>query len=312
MTLSISLLGTTHVFSPVTGNTSANLITVSGSLVVVLWAGNSSTTTVPSAGPTITDNLGAHLTWTRRVWEYRGGTFTADGQAAIFTAPVVTGHSPTQVTVTNNATGANTASEMAVFSVTDSNGLTPGIGVTSQGGQSAGTTVPMAYTAAVTGSKGFAAMCDWDVKGGYAAGTGTTLQDGGTVSTSIGFALVTQTGTGTASSTTTLNATMSTASSNVQWAALEVTPGGTGSSGGVESYLDSLRTTRDAIALNLGTDTTFGSLQLRVLSDSDLACVAMVMKALVDKGLMTAADFTAAQSAVITEAATWQPLPPLA
>lgn len=315
MTLSLTLQSFTSAFSPVTAVNSNNFITTSGSLVVVLWAGNSSTATVPTSGPTITDNLGVHLNWTRRVYEYRGSTFTADGQAAIFTAPVITGSGTggMNLTVTNNATGFSTAARLDVFTVTDSNGLTPGIGTASQGGQSTGTGIPMAYTAAVTGSKGFGVVCDWDVKGSYTAGTGTTLQDGGTVSTSIGFANVTQTGTGTATSTTTLNVTIGGgASTNIQWAALEITPGGTGSSGGVESYLNTLRNTRDAIALDLGTDTTLGSVQMRALSDADLTCVAMVMKALVDKGLMTASDFTTAMAATVAEGTGWLNLSPLA
>lgn len=78
----------------------------------------------------------------------------------------------------------------------------------------------------------------------------------------------------------------------------------------VRAYWGSLRNTRNTIAQLLGTDIRGADTQVRAVSGADLATVAIVMKALVDKGLISNAELDAARDAALAELwDTEQPLP---
>jgi hypothetical protein len=194
--------------------TTASFTPPANSLLVVLWSGD--TQTIGTA-PTITDNLGAHLTYTLAQWQS-----TVSGQAAIWTAPVGSSAAMT-VTVTNNDTGTFKDAALKVAVLTD--GGQPTVGTSSKGTGPTSTTIPMAYTATVTGSWGFAVISDWDAAATQSGGTGTTLISTGTTSDINWGQFRRTTADGVASSTTTINATYSVASGgHAQWVAVEILP----------------------------------------------------------------------------------------
>lgn len=201
--------------------TTASFTPPAASLLVLLWSadeqsGGGSTT------PTITDNLGAHLTYTLRQWKANGqGLPAVNGQAAIWTAPVTTSAAMT-VTVTDNSVGTSGESGLRILVLTNG-GVLPTVGTSTKGGQSSGTAVPMAFTATQTGSWGFSAVCDWDATATETAGTGTTKIDSGLAGTGITYGFYRRTSAdGTSGVATTLNATLSVASANLAWATVEI------------------------------------------------------------------------------------------
>lgn len=77
----------------------------------------------------------------------------------------------------------------------------------------------------------------------------------------------------------------------------------------VRQYWNALRATRNTLALRLGIDLTASSKELRATSGSDLAAVAIVIKALTDKGVISDAELQAAQQAALADA--WDDEPQL-
>ena len=219
--MALAIDGSSPVLVSVSTNvgTSASFTPPANSLLVILWAANTPLTTVPSA-PSITDSLGAHLTYTQQQYERRASTFTCDGEAAIWTAPVATSAAMT-ISVTSNAGGAPDHA-FRILVLTDTS--QPTVGASSKNGQSSGTAVPMAFTATQTGSWGFAALCDWSQVGVETAGAGTTLINSANSATSqISFGFFRRTtADGVSSSATTVNGTLPATSANVQWCAVEI------------------------------------------------------------------------------------------
>lgn len=66
-------------------------------------------------------------------------------------------------------------------------------------------------------------------------------------------------------------------------------------------YWNALRSTRNAIALRMGVDASGVPKDIRALANANLATVAVVIKALTDKGVITDADLTAARDAAIAD-----------
>lgn len=199
-----------------------------GSILVVAFSGNSTGGSNPSQ-PSITDNLGSHLTYTpvptggpRPGWWSRAdGSPTIDGQCAMWTAPVATGAAMT-VTVTNNA-GSNEAA-VRVWVITGQDPTTP-IGDVGKAGSSSASSVAQSYTGQATSGQGFGVICDWDAKGAETAGTGCTLDDTGSVGGQFSYAFVRRTvDDDTLGSTNSLNSTLPGTSTNLSWVWVELLP----------------------------------------------------------------------------------------
>jgi hypothetical protein len=77
----------------------------------------------------------------------------------------------------------------------------------------------------------------------------------------------------------------------------------------VRQYWNSLVATRNTVALRLGVSVPDTQKTARALANADLALVAVVCKAIVDKGLLTDADLQAARDAAIAD--TWNDEPDL-
>lgn len=75
-------------------------------------------------------------------------------------------------------------------------------------------------------------------------------------------------------------------------------------------FFDQLKATRDAVGLIMGVDSRTSSKELRALANSDLVGAAAVFKALLDKGVLTDADVSAAiGGAVSGDGSFWDPEP---
>lgn len=230
--------------------TTASFTPPANSLLVVLWAGDIGGGITPGTAPTITDSLGTPLTYTLQQWERRGSTASVNGQAAIWTAPVATSAAMT-ITVTNGTANDNS---VKVLVITDSS--QPTVGTSSKNGQSTGTTVAMSYTATAAGSWGFSVISDWDGVATETAGTGTTLIGSALVNTNYTYGFYRRTtADGVSGSTTTLNANLSVASANLQWAAVEILPAAGGTN--YTAQVDDPAGLTDTTAVSIPTTWTF-------------------------------------------------------
>lgn len=75
----------------------------------------------------------------------------------------------------------------------------------------------------------------------------------------------------------------------------------------VRAYLTALGTTRNQVAALFGTDIAQLPKEIRASSNANLVCIALVVKALTDKGVITPADLQAAQAAVLADVWTQEP-----
>lgn len=212
-------------------NTSQTVVTASftpptGSVLLVAWSGNSGANNTPSA-PSITDSLGAHLTYTLVDHVSRSDSPACDGQAATWWATVGTSAAMT-VTVTNNAAAASQwAAALQVWVWTGADTAAP-VGAHGKTAQTSGSAVSQNYTAQRAGGRGVLVINDWDATGAETAGSGCTFTGGGTGSIgptniSYGFLLRT-TADDVAGSTNTLALTLPGASTAQHWAYAEVLP----------------------------------------------------------------------------------------
>lgn len=205
-----------------------------GALLLIRWAGNTHSPGAPST-PTITDSLGAHLTYTLLDWQSRSDSPTKDGQAAQWWAKVGTSAAMT-VTVTNVVGGAATERQAAlhVTVITGQDGTTP-IGAHGKSGSASASSIGQSYTASATSGWGFLAYCDWDDKGAATAGTGCTLTNGGSGSIAgvISYGFIRRSSADdTSGGSNTLNATLPGTSTNLSWVYAEVLPATSGTVNG--------------------------------------------------------------------------------
>src|SRR6185369_14163460 len=202
--------------------TSPSFTPPSGSILVNLWAGNTGTSDTP-ATPTITDNLGAHLTYSLQDWKSRADSPARDGQAADWTAPVGTGAAMT-VTATNGTATANAQAALQVVVVTGQDSVTP-VGQHGKSGSASTSTVTISYTATVTGSQGFVAITDWDDKGAMTGGSNATIISSASIPGQISYGFARQsTAGGVAGVTTSFTVNLGAASTNVSWVFVEILP----------------------------------------------------------------------------------------
>lgn len=232
MALAIDASSPAGVPGPFATQTTASFTPPNGSLLVVCWAGNSLQST-PANTPTITDNLGTHLTYTLSDWVKYGDavpTATIAGQAAIWTA---TGTGVAMTISVQNMVSAASDSALKVLVFTDTG--TPTLGAHGKANSISALTTAQNYTAAATGGWGVLQWVDWDAKGAPLAGTGCTGEYLDTLPGQISFGTVRRTtADDTVGVTNTLNITTggSATSTNASWCYLEVLPnaGGGGTS----------------------------------------------------------------------------------
>jgi hypothetical protein len=77
----------------------------------------------------------------------------------------------------------------------------------------------------------------------------------------------------------------------------------------VRQYFNALRATRNQVALFMGADLTSTPKDMRSGDNAGLAAVAVVIKALTDKGVISDAELQAAQTAALADL--WDTEPPL-
>jgi hypothetical protein len=206
--------------SSVAACTTASFNPPAGSLLLVRWSGNS--TSLPPQ-PSITDNLGAHLTYNLVDWVSAADT-GRDSQAATWWALVGAGGSMT-VTVTNNSSGGFVHAGLHVTVLTGQH-ATP-IGAHGKAGSGSAAAIAQSYTAQATGGWGFIVDCDWDALGAQTAGTGCTLTNGGsgTIAGQISYGFVRRTTADDSNGgSNTLNVTLPGTSTHLSWTYAEVVP----------------------------------------------------------------------------------------
>lgn len=204
--------------------TTASFTPPDGSLLLVMWSGNTISNSNPTA-PSITDNLGSHLTYTQTDWQSRADSPTVNGQAACWWAPVATGAAMTVTVTTGTATGAREAA-LKVYVLTGYDTVTP-IGAHGKTGSASTSSIAQSYTAQSTGGWGFLADCDWDDTGAHTAGSGCTYTNGGTGSIpgQISYGFINRTTADDSNgASNSLNVTLAGTSTNLNWVYTEVNP----------------------------------------------------------------------------------------
>lgn len=217
--------------SSVAACTTASFNPPAGSLLLVKWAGNS--TGLPPQ-PSITDNLGVHLTYTLIDWVSAADT-GRDSQAAQWWALVGAGGAMT-VTVTNNSTGGFVHAGLNVVVYTGQH-ATP-IGAHGKAGSGSAASIAQSYTAQADSGQGHIAVCDWDALGAETAGTGCTLTNGGsgTIAGQISYGFLRRTLTDDVNGVSnTLNVTLPGTSTHLSWTWSEVVPAASTPTDGVRS-----------------------------------------------------------------------------
>lgn len=195
-----------------------------GSVLAIRYSANTIDPVDPGT-PTITDSLGAHLTYNQVEVGKRPDAPTADGQVASWTAVVPAGTPSMTVTVTNGAGSGNRHAALLVLVLTGVDTTTP----VGQHGKSSATTattsIAASYTATRTGSLGLLAVADWfDAGAESAGGTGNTLEGSADVASNYTYAFLRRTSPdGVAGAATTVTATMP-SSTNIRWTWLELLP----------------------------------------------------------------------------------------
>jgi hypothetical protein len=223
--VALAIDASTPAIATQTNSTVATVATASftppnTSLLLIRWSANS--TSLP-ATPTITDNLGVHLTYTLLDWQSKADTPTKDGQAACWWAPITTGAAMT-VTVTNQASSGFREAALRVAVLTGHDTGTP-IGAHGKAGSASAASIAQSYTAQATGGQGFIAATDWDALAAMTAGTGCTLEGSASPGSAFTYGFVRRTSaddTNTVSNT--LNVTIGGTSTNLSWVWAEVKP----------------------------------------------------------------------------------------
>lgn len=200
--------------------TTASFTPPAGSLLLIGWAGNSAPGVDPGS-PSITDNLGAHLSYSLSDWSHLADSPTADGQAALWTAAVGTSSAMT-VTVTNAASSGNRQAALKVWVLTGADTV---VGAHGKSGSISAASIAQNYTAQATGGWGFIADDDWDVKGAQSAGTGCTSDGSADVGTAITYGFMRRTTADDVNgNSNTLNVTIPATSTGLRWAYIEIKP----------------------------------------------------------------------------------------
>lgn len=220
-----------------TGNqtaTTASFTPPAGSLLLVAFSGNDDDWPQFPTVPTITDNLGSHLTYT--IWDWQcGGDAGAlavsrpstghEGQTAFWTANVITSAAMT-ISVTNNTTLGQSQCAVRVWVLTGADAADP-VGAHGFNGSTSSSTVSQSYTAQIDNGQGFLAVCDWAAVGTETAGAGCTLDDSGSLGApDVSYGFTHRTVADDANGgLTTLNMSLPSSSTSLNWSYIEIQPG---------------------------------------------------------------------------------------
>lgn len=204
--------------------TTASFTPPANCIIYIRWAWNTLTAENPTQ-PTITDNLGGHLTYTLIDWQSHADSPNVSGQAAHWWAKVTTSAAMT-VTVTGGSGTNGQGGALHVTVITGSDLTTP-IGAHGKSGSASASSIAQSYTAQATSGWGFIGDCDWDLKGAETAGTGCTLTNGGSANagTEITYGFIRRTSADDVNgNSNTLNVTLPATSTNLSWVYAEVVP----------------------------------------------------------------------------------------
>ncbi len=179
--------------------------------------------------PSITDNLGVHLTYTQTDWMSGNTSPNPGGQAAAWVANVTTSTAMT-ITVTNGDGAAPTiAVKVKVLTGVDT--VNP-VGAHGRNGSKSAASIAQSYTATADNGQGFIVAADFDQLGAETAGTGCTFtNDGGSANqgTAITYAFAHRTSADDVNgNSNTLNLTLPGTSTNLTWVYVELVPAATG------------------------------------------------------------------------------------
>jgi hypothetical protein len=205
--------------------TTASFTPPAGSLLLI-WLRNNGNAAATPADPTITDNLGVHLTYTLQAHNRNPDINAANGSMSLFTAVVATSAAMTVTTSDDNPAGSGRALKVQVW--TDSSGVAPGVGTPIENATLTPiTSVAQNITATVTGSRGVMGWADWDAgTGAPSAGAGCTTTGGDAANEAglLSHAVILRTANdGVVGSPITMNLTTP-STQNARWIAIEVTP----------------------------------------------------------------------------------------
>lgn len=205
--------------------TTSSFTPPAGSVLVIGWGGNTGAAEAPPA-PTITDSLGAHLTYTLVNFRSRGDGTSAAGQAAGWVAPVGSSAAMTVTITTGTASGnRQQAVKIDVLTGVDVAAI---LGATGENSASTSGALSQAVTGTAAGSLAYVVWNDWQVASTtFTAGTGCTVSGSSTCGGNNNIALVRRTspdGTNGGSQTVAMTAPSSNARN---WVWFEVLPAST-------------------------------------------------------------------------------------
>jgi hypothetical protein len=207
--------------------TTASFTPPAGSLLLIRWSCDDSGG-FPSA-PSITDNLGVHLTYTRSDWQSLNDPATAHGQAAAWTAPVASSAAMT-VSVTSGAGSGGRIAAMQVTVITGADTVTP-VGAHGKSGSTSASSIAQSYTAQATNGWGFIAVADYAAVGTPSAGTGCSSDSAGNITSDLCYGFMRRTtADDTNGGSNTLNVTLPGTSVALNWVYLEIMPAATATS----------------------------------------------------------------------------------
>lgn len=215
MSLTITAQG---LATGISGTVAGTFNTSNDSVLVVAFSGNSIGGFNPAA-PSITDNLGTHLTYTLADYRSRAdGSPTVDGQCAIWTAPVTTGSSIT-VTVTCSHEGA------IYWWVLTGPDAVAYIGAHGKAASASANSIAQAYTAQATSGWGFGVTCDWDFKGNETAGAGCTVDATGNIGSQYNYTFLRRTTADDSNGVSnSINVSLPATSTALNWCWIEILP----------------------------------------------------------------------------------------
>jgi hypothetical protein len=203
--------------------TTASFTPPAGAVLLVMYSANTIDPNDPG-NPTITDNLGVHLTYTSWDIGKRPDSPLAEGQVATWTA-VVGASAAMTITVTNGAASPNRHAALTVQVLTGADTTTP---VGAHGKSSSivsASSIAQNYTASATSGWGFLVACDWFDAGAETAGTGCTLIGSADIGGQYTYAFIRRTTADDSNGVTnTLRATLPGGSTSLRWAWIEILP----------------------------------------------------------------------------------------
>jgi hypothetical protein len=229
--------GSTPAIAVQTDGTIATVTTASftpppGVTLLIRYSANTIDPNDPGT-PTITDNLGTHLSYTQGDVGKRPDSPTADGQVAWWTAVTPSPSSAMTITVTCGTASPNRHAAVAVTVLTGTDVTNPVGQHGKQGATVSTASIAQSYTASRTGSRGFLVTCDWADVGAETAGTATSLEGSADVAANFVYGFFRgASNNGVAGASTTLNVTLPAGSTSLRWAWVEIQPAPDGGGGG--------------------------------------------------------------------------------